>query len=102
MSKTTTGGLTPSRARKPRRITLWVVVPVSEHRRAERVAKRYAAGGLEDLLAAFVSDLVTAEERPGSWEADRVNGWLASHVWPKREREWDERRRAQAAGKEGV
>lgn len=102
MSKTTTGGLTPSRRKGPGRITVWVTVTRAEHRTAERVAKRYADEGLEELLAAFVSDLVTGEERPGSWEAERVGAWLSSHVWPKREREWEERRRAQAAGKEGV
>jgi hypothetical protein len=93
---------TRPKSRRPQRITLWVVVPVAEHRTAERVAKGYADEGLEELLAAFVSDLVTAEERPGSWEAERINGWLSSHVWPKREREWEERRKAREAKKEGV
>ena len=85
MSKTLTTGLTPSRRKKPVKITVWVEIPVGEHRTAERVAKRYADEGIEELLAAFVSDLVTAEERPGSWEAERVNGWLASHPWQRPE-----------------
>ena len=84
---------TGPRSRKPRRITLWVVVPVSEQRTAERAARAYADGGLEEVLAAFVSDWATAEERPGSWEAERVNAWLASHVWAKKERAWEARQR---------
>ena len=39
MSKTRTGGLTPSRPKRPRRITVWVTVTGGEHRTAERIAK---------------------------------------------------------------
>jgi len=34
-----------------------------------------------------VSDMATMATRPGSWEADRVGGWLASHPWPRPEKE---------------
>lgn len=72
--------------RRVRRITIRVTVPCFEYRTVKRAAESLADGGLAEVLAAFVSDWVVAEERPGSWEADRVNAWLASHPWEKRER----------------
>jgi hypothetical protein len=87
MSKTQKQDLTHRNEKRPRRITVWVVVPCSEHRTAERLAKDYAPDGLEGVLAAFVSDMATMATRPGSWEADRVGGWLASHPWPRPEKE---------------
>jgi hypothetical protein len=78
----TTPAPTRPKLRRPRRITLWVVVPCSERRTAEKLAQERTLSGLEDVLAEFVSDLVTAVERPGSWEADRVFVWLDSHYPP--------------------
>jgi hypothetical protein len=85
-----------------RRITLRVTVPCFEYRTAKQAAKSLADGGLAEVLAAFVSDWATAEERPGSWEADRVNAWLASHPWEKKEREREAWRLAHQAGKGGA
>ena len=87
---------------RPRRITVRVLVSCSDYWTAKQAAKSLADGGLAEVLAAFVSDWATAEERPGSWEADRINAWLASHPWEKKEREWEAGRRARAAGKEGA
>ena len=85
-----------------RRITLRVTVPCFEYRTAKHAAKSLADGGLEEVLAAFVSDWATAEERPGSWEADRVNAWLASHPWEKKERAREAWRVAHEAAKGGA
>jgi hypothetical protein len=86
----TTPQPTRPKLRNPRRITLWVVVPCSTRRTAEKLAQARTLAGLEDLLAEFASDLATAAERPGSWEADRVHAWLDSHFpppdWIKHER----------------
>jgi hypothetical protein len=78
----TTSAPTRPKLRRPRRITLWVVVPFSERRTAEKLAQERTLSGLEDVLAEFVSDLVTAVERPGSGEAERVFAWLDSHYPP--------------------
>ncbi len=78
----TTPPPTRPRTRTPRRITLWVVVPCSTRRTAEKLAQERTLAGLEDLLAEFASDLATAAERPGSWEAERVHAWLDSHYPP--------------------
>jgi len=99
MSKTQKQDLTHRNEKRPRRIAVRVVVPCSEHRTAQRAAKSLADGGLAEVLAAFVSDWATAEERPGSWEADRVNAWLASHPWEKKEREREAWLLAREAGK---
>jgi hypothetical protein len=98
-SKTTPTRPTPHRVR---RITLRVTVPCFEYRTAKQAANALADGGLAEVLAAFVSDWATAEERPGSWEADRVNAWLASHPWPKKAREENARWLARQSGKEGA
>ena len=86
----TTPQPTRPRLRNPRRIKLWVVVPCATRRTAEKLAQERTLAGLEDLLAEFASDLATAAERPGSWEAERVHAWLDSHFpppdWIKRER----------------
>ena len=78
------------RPRKPRRMALRVVVACADRRVAERMAQARTLGGLEELLAELVSDIVTAQERPGSWEAERVNAWVDSHYpppsWIRRER----------------
>ena len=50
-------------------------------RAAARVARNYSGRKLETVLAALVADLAVAAERPGSWEHDRVVGWLGSHGW---------------------
>ena len=66
-------------------ITVWVVVPVAEHAAAERLAARFAEGGLEEMLAAFVGLLAEAEERPYGVRVAWVNGWITSHPWPRSE-----------------
>ena len=96
MSKTTSEGLTPSGLEKPWKIGVRVALPAGERWAAEQAAREYAEGGLAEVLAAFASDLVTARERPGSWEAERVNAWLASHPWPERAREAAPNRRRRA------
>jgi hypothetical protein len=92
--------------RHPRPITLRVSVPWIEYHMVKQAAKSLADDGLAEVLAAFVSDWVVAQDRPGSWEADRVNAWLASHPWPKIARAWEARWQAQqaaeAAGKGGA
>lgn len=67
--------------KKPRRVTLRVKTSAETKRVAARIARDYSRRKLETVLAAFVADLAVAAERPGSWEHERVAGWLASHVW---------------------
>lgn len=74
-------GLTPSGENEPRRVSLRVRMPAETRRAAARLARDYARRDLETVLAAFVGDLAVAAARPGSWEHERVAGWLASHVW---------------------
>lgn len=81
MSKSSSPGLTPSGENRPRRVTLRVEVSEETKREAARIARDYSGRKLETVLAAFVADLAVAAERPGSWEHERVAGWLASHVW---------------------
>lgn len=92
MSKTTTGGLTPSGPERRGLITVWVEVPVAAHEAAERLAKAYAEEGLEEVCAAFVCGL--AEAQAGAWTLDArlLGGWICCHRWP----------RDGAAGKEGA
>lgn len=66
---------------KPRRVTLRVKTSAETKRAAGRIARNCSGRRLETVLAAFVADLAVAAERPGSWEHERVAGWLASHVW---------------------
>lgn len=58
-----------------------VTVHVETKRAAARIGRDYAGRKLETVVAAFVADLAVAAERPGSWEHERVAGWLGSHVW---------------------
>ncbi|TVR48824.1 MAG: hypothetical protein EA425_13590 [Puniceicoccaceae bacterium] len=53
-------------------------------RDAERLAADNAAGPLEEVLAGLLEDMAVAWDRPGSWEAAAVCGWLSSHPWPQR------------------
>ncbi len=58
-----------------------VTVDEETRRAAERIGRDYAGRKLETVLAAFVGDLAVAADRSGSWEAERVEAWLGSHVW---------------------
>jgi hypothetical protein len=72
----------PSRStNKPRSVTLRVKTSAETRRTAAHLAREYSHRRLESVLAAFVADLAVAAARPGSWEHERVSGWLASHVW---------------------
>ena len=72
-----------------RRVTLQVKTFVESKRVAARLARDYAQQDLEAVLAAFVEDLATAADRPGSWESEKVTAWLSSHPWPRSEKEDD-------------
>lgn len=61
--------------------TLRVTVPTWAKTAAAQIGREHAGRKLETILAAFVADLATACERPGSWEHERVTAWLGSHVW---------------------
>ena len=52
-------------------------------RDAERLAADEANGNLEEVLAGLVEDMAEAWERPESWEAAAVCGWMSSHPWRK-------------------
>lgn len=67
--------------RSPRWVTLQVRVAAETKRAAAQIAREYAGRKLETVLAALVGDMAVALERPGSWEHERVNAWLGSHVW---------------------
>ena len=56
-------------------------VDAQARRAAARIGRDYSGRKLETVVAAFVADLAVAADRPGSWEYERVAGWLASHVW---------------------
>jgi len=71
----------PRRSKKPRRATLRVTTLAETKRAAARIARDYSGRKLETVVAAFIADLAVAAERPGSWEHERVAGWLGSHVW---------------------
>lgn len=73
--------LTPCRKNQPRRVTLRVTMDTETRRAAARIGRDYAGRKLETVIAAFVADLAVAADRPGSWEHERVAGWLSSHVW---------------------
>jgi hypothetical protein len=81
MSKTINPGLTPGGGKRPGRTTLRVTVDAATRRAAARIGRDYSGRKLETVVAAFVADLAVAAERPGSWEHERVAGWLGSHVW---------------------
>ena len=81
--------LTPGRTKKPRSVTLRVKIAAETRSAAARMACDYSRQDLETVLAAFVEDMAEAAGRPGSWEADRVGAWLASHPWPRPEKEDD-------------
>ena len=71
----------PRRSKKPRRATLRVTTLAETKRTAARIARDYSGRKLETVVAASIADLAVAAERPGSWEHERVAGWLGSHVW---------------------
>jgi len=81
MSKTINPGLTPGGEKRPRRVALQVAVDTETRRAAAQIGRDYSGRKLETVVAAFVADLAVAAERPGSWEHERVTGWLSSHVW---------------------
>jgi len=81
MSKSSSPGLTPFGQNEPAEVTIVVTVPAETKRAAAQIAREYASRKLETVLGAFVGDMAVAMERPGSWEAERVTGWLRSHVW---------------------
>lgn len=83
MSKKSSDPLTRVLEKRPkgRRTTLRVTVEAETRRAAARIARDYSGRKLETVVAAFVADLAVAASRPGSWEHERVAGWLASHVW---------------------
>ena len=56
-------------------------------RDAERLIADHARGTLEEVLAGLVADMAEAWDRPGSWEAAAVCGWMSSHPWPRRSAE---------------
>lgn len=58
-------------------------VPVSAQvrRLAARLTREYSGRKLETVIAALVSDLAVAAERPGSWEHERATAWLSAHGW---------------------
>ncbi len=60
---------------------LLVTVPAEISRAASRLSREYSGRKLETVVAALVTDLAVAAERPGSWEYERVTAWLGSHVW---------------------
>jgi len=66
---------------KSGQVVVRVIVAVQEKQAAACLARDYSRRKLETVLAAFVADLAVAAERPGSWEHERVAGWLGSHVW---------------------
>lgn len=68
---------------------LRVTVDAETCRDAARLARDYSRQNLETVLAAFVGDLAAAAGRPGCWEHERVTAWLASHPWPRPEKEDD-------------
>ncbi len=72
---------TPRSPQPPRQVTLRVTVPAETKRAAAQIAREHAGRKLETVLAALVSDMAVALERPGSWEHERVTAWLTSHVW---------------------
>jgi len=55
-------------------------------REAEKTALDHGAATLEEALAGLVEDMAEAWERPGSWEASAVCGWMSSHPWPQESR----------------
>jgi hypothetical protein len=73
--------LTPPGDDEPKPVTLRLTVPAETTRVAAQIAREYAGRKLETVLAALVSDMAVALERPGSWEHERVTAWLGSHVW---------------------
>ena len=81
MSKKSSDPLTRGFEKHPRRVALRVRVDAAARRAAARIGRDYSGRKLETVVAAFVADLAVAAERPGSWEYERVAGWLASHVW---------------------
>ena len=62
---------------------LEVRVDARIRRDAERLAADQANGNLEEVLAGLVEDMAEAWERPESWEASAVCGWMSSHPWRK-------------------
>jgi len=86
MSKKSSDPLTRGRekrleGRTVTKTTLRVAVSAETRRAAAQIARDYSRRKLETVVAAFVADLAVAAERPGSWEHERVAGWLGSHVW---------------------
>lgn len=69
-----------------------VRVSAEIRRDAERLAADNANGTLEEVLAGLVEDMAEAWERPGSWEAAAVCGWMSSHPWPQSAKRpvWDD------------
>ena len=76
-------GLTPSRKKRPRRVTLRVMMSAATRRTAARLAQERAGQPLEAVLAAFVGELAQAGARPGPWSQNLVAVWLLTHVWPQ-------------------
>jgi hypothetical protein len=80
MSKSSSAGLTPAGGKRRTR-TLRVVVDEDAAAAAAGLAREYAGESLGKVLAGLVCDMAQAAQRPGCWEAERVESWLGSHVW---------------------
>ena len=75
----------PSRAAEA--VKLVVEIDPGKLTDAERLIADHARGTLEEVLAGLVRDMAEAWDRPGSWEAAAVCGWMSSHPWPLRSAE---------------
>ena len=70
----------PSRA--PEAVKLVVEIDPGTRTDAERLIADHTRCTLEEVLAGLVRDMAEAWDRPGSWEAAAVCGWMSSHPWP--------------------
>ena len=77
----------PAAAKTPACVKLVVEIDPGKLTDAERLIADHARATLEEVLAGLVADMAEAWDRPGSWEAAAVCGWMSSHPWPRRSAE---------------
>ena len=63
-------------------VKLVLGIPAQTYEAAERLTRRRCLQSLPETVVELVSDMADCETRPGSWEAEKVSGWMESRYLP--------------------
>lgn len=85
MSKSSSPRLTARRQGEPNAATVrvWLDVPRSVYRRAERMTGAYTLLSLGKVLERWIEDAAHGASHLDSWEHRQLTKWLRGHPFPK-------------------